>query len=67
MTDCPLTKGELECIECLSEGHNVPDVADMMHLSRWTVQSRVRDAKEKLGAGTAAGLVAIAVRKGWIS
>lgn len=67
MIDCPFTTRERECVKWLSEGHTVPEVADILGMAKYTVQVRIRDAKEKAGVSTAASLVAKSIRNGWIA
>jgi len=66
MTDCPLTAHELAVVKWLADGHIVPDIAEIEEKSPEAIKTRVQKARHKTGAATAAGLVGMALRNGWI-
>lgn len=67
MTDCPLTEKELACVRWLADGHHAHDIADIASRSIWTIRKHIENAHDKTGSATSAGLVAMALRRGWIS
>jgi DNA-binding NarL/FixJ family response regulator len=56
-----LTDRELEVFQMLGEGKSLDDVGDDLHLSRKTVETYRRRAKEKLGFDTVSDLLRYAV------
>lgn len=66
MTECPLTAKELECVKWLSEGHTAAEIATFVERGLPAVQTRIIRARTKTGSATAASLVAVSLRKGWI-
>lgn len=61
-----LTKGELEILLWLSNSKRNMDIAAIMEVSTNIIDQRVHVIKNKLGAGTTTGAVAIALRTGVI-
>ena len=59
-----LTDRELEVFELLGQGCTVPDIMEQLFLSRKTVETYRRRAKEKLGFSTVAELLRFAVQ--WV-
>ena len=57
-----LTDRELEVFEALGQGRTVPQIMEQLHLSRKTVETYRRRAKEKLGFSTVAELLRFAVQ-----
>lgn len=57
-----LTDREMAVFQMLGQGHNVEDIADRLNLSRKTVETYRRRAKEKLGFDTVAELLQYAVQ-----
>lgn len=58
---------ELELLKLLADGKRSKDIGYFMKASANVVDQRVMQLKNKLGAETNAGAVAIAFRKGWIA
>lgn len=65
--DRPLSGRELEVVRWLSVGLVKHEIADVMCVTVETVKSHVKNAKRVARAKTAAHLVAVALRNGWIS
>ncbi|MEM1126720.1 MAG: response regulator transcription factor [Bacteroidota bacterium] len=57
-----LTDREMAVFQMLGQGHNVNDIAERLSLSRKTVETYRRRAKEKLGFDTVAELLQYAVQ-----
>lgn len=57
-----LTDREMEVFQMLGEGKGVKDIADQLNLSRKTVETYRRRAKEKLDLGSVAELLQYAIR-----
>ena len=57
-----LTDRELAVFEMLGQGRSVPEIMDQLSLSRKTVETYRRRAKEKLGFGSVAELLRFAVQ-----
>ncbi len=66
MTNCPLTKSQIEVIVWLSNGKTQTDIAGFMNMNRKAIERRLDRARERAGAATTPSLVAMALRKGWI-
>lgn len=67
MTECPLTEKEINIVKLLADGHHAYEIADRTSRSIWTIRKHIENAHDKTGHATSAGLVAMALRKGWIS
>ena len=65
-TGTHLSRQEIKVIQHLAEGLNTKAIAELMHLSVHTIESHCKIARTKVGAKTAAELVAIAIRQGMI-
>lgn len=63
---CPLTSRRLKVIEQLATGAPAKLIATRLDTSIGSVQMHVQHALEKVKAGNAAGLVALAIREGWM-
>lgn len=61
------TDRELQILSLLAAGNTDAEIAERLELSPATVQTHVRNTKQKLGAKTRAQAVAIALRGGLIS
>jgi DNA-binding CsgD family transcriptional regulator len=57
-----LTDREMTVFQLLGEGHSVRDIAEQLDLSRKTIETYRRRAKEKLGFDTVAELLQYAVQ-----
>ena len=66
-TDKVLSPREREILELLSKGRSGEDAAVELGLSSETVRTHVRNAMNKLGAGTRVHAVALALQRGEIS
>lgn len=66
LKECPLTQKQLKVVEQLSTGAPAKLIADRLGTSIGSVQMHVQHALIKSRAGNAAGLVALAIREGWV-
>jgi len=68
MTDdqCQLSEGQVDVLRWLAEGKKADETSSILGISVSTVNMRIHLAKNRTGASTSAGLVAMAIRKGWI-
>ena len=57
-----LTDREIAVLQLLGEGNSVESIAERLHLSRKTVETHRRNAKEKLGFDSVSELLLFAVR-----
>ncbi len=57
-----LTDRELEVFQLLGQGYSVPEIMERLHLSRKTVETYRRRAKEKLGFESVSELLQFAVQ-----
>lgn len=64
--NCPLTTRELECVRGIADGGSQKSVARDLGISPHVVGSYLEKARFRTQIGTTAGLVALAIRKGWI-
>ncbi len=62
-----LTVREREILHLLAEGKSNKDIAGMLNLSLYTVETHRRNLQEKLNLHSLAELILYAVRKGLIS
>ncbi len=60
------TPRQKEIILHLSNGHTVEQIGERLAISHWTVRTHITDAFERCGANNSPGLIAMALRKGWI-
>lgn len=66
-TNCPLSQREVDVIELLAEGMTNKQAGAVLGLSELTVKSHLaRIAKRLEVTGDRSGLVAFAIRAGWI-
>lgn len=63
---CPLSHRQIEIIEWAAKGKTVPEIRDILGLSKFTVQVYIRNARYATGAATIASLVYMAVKNDWI-
>ena len=61
-----LTRRERQIVEMLARGSTGEQIAQELVLSPETVQKHVHNAKRKIGAGTRAHLIALAMTRGLI-
>lgn len=66
MSDCPLSPAEMRVLIFLSNGMAHKDIAAELDRSEMTITSHVRSSFQKTGTFNRHGLVAMALRKGWI-
>ena len=64
--ECPLTQLELNCVRWFADGHTAPEIAIFEQRRPAAIHTRVIKARDKTGTATIAGLVAMALRNGWI-
>lgn len=64
--ETPLSEKEKAVLEALSDDLSVKMIAHRLSLSEFTVQDHIKKIKTKLGAHTASGIVAHAIRSGMI-
>lgn len=64
---CPLTPRQVECVKLSADGYSQKRIAHALGLSFHTVSTYLRHARDVVGAGTETALVAIALRRGWIT
>ena len=62
----PLTPKELAIVRLLADGHDMAGAASVRGVSLSTVKAQILAASRRVGTHTAASLVAVALRKGWI-
>lgn len=62
-----LTAREREILHLLAEGKSNKDIASLLNLSQYTVETHRRNIQEKLNLHSLAELILYAVRKGVIS
>lgn len=67
MTECPLTEQQLEIVRWLSFGKTYSEAAEFTGISMKAAQRRVERAWVSTGTRDKTGLVAMALRKGWIN
>ena len=65
-TVLPLSPRQLECLALFADGHDAKLVAEMMRLTRSTVQAHLLAIREKLGAKSTLDAVVKALRQGII-
>ncbi|MBC7777239.1 MAG: response regulator transcription factor [Phycisphaerae bacterium] len=61
-----LSPRECEIIQGLSNDQNVKMIASKLHISPFTVQDHIKHIKCKMQVHTPGGIVAQALREGWI-
>ena len=64
--ECPFRRSELHVLRELSEGHLVKQIPPRLRCSENTINRMIADMKRITGKQTPAGLVAMALREGWI-
>lgn len=63
---CPFRESELKLLEELATGTMVKQAAHVLGRSEWTINRQISDMKRVSGKQTTAGIVAMAIRQGWI-
>lgn len=63
----PLSSREQQVLRLITLGHSVPEIAEHLAVSPWTVQTYVRRVYEKLGVSSKAAAVSTAYRLGLVS
>ncbi|MFK3847910.1 helix-turn-helix transcriptional regulator [Agrobacterium pusense] len=66
MCDCPLSETELRVVRWLSDGKDCQDIAIILERSKMTVTRHIASSYNKTGTHNMHGLVAFALRKGWL-
>lgn len=64
--ECPLTEPQLEVVRWLSLGKTYEEAAEILGCGLSGLQHRIARAWKNTGTCNATGLVAMALRKGWI-
>lgn len=64
---CPLTIREKEVLKLLAEGKNHQAIADLLHISRYTVRRHRSNIMKKLGLKSLAQLLKYALSRGYTS
>lgn len=67
MSECPLTPRQVHVLEWLSKGKTVGEISEITGRSKNTINGQIKAAFEQAGASNAVGLVAKAIRMGWIN
>lgn len=62
----PLSDREREVLQALADGKDVPEIAQLLHLSQHTVRNHIRHAMQKLGVRRQLDAVVAATRLGYI-
>lgn len=65
--DAPLSEKEIELIRWLSYGKNLDEIAEIVGTSRKALANRLDRAWDATGTSNRTALVAMALRKGWIT
>lgn len=63
---CPWQRHERVVVAALAAGMTAGEIAHQFKMSVWTVRLRIKTAKKAAGAHTLPGMVATALREGWI-
>ncbi len=66
-SECPLTNEQVEAVRWLSYGKTYSEAAEFMGISMKATQRRIERAWRVTGTFNKTALVAMALRKGWIS
>jgi len=66
MSECPLTRRETEIVSAFADGLFTKEVADRLRMTDNAVNSAFKIIRAKTGARNATGVVAKAIREGWI-
>lgn len=61
-----LSKRQLEALRFRADGHSLDQTAEFMGINRSSVSDLFQRAFDRTGTNNACGLVAMALRKGWI-
>lgn len=62
--DNPLTNTQLEMVVLLANGHNMAEIAALVHRSESSVKKTIAVAKDRAGAKSLAHLVSIVIASG---
>lgn len=63
---CPLTPAQIEVVQWLSHGKNYSDIAEIIGATSKAIYRRMDRAWVSTGTQNRHGIVAMALRKGWI-
>ena len=61
-----LTQREFQVFKLLSEGHTLPECANILHLSPKTVSNHFTQIRAKLGVSSPAEMARMAIRQGLV-
>jgi two-component system, NarL family, response regulator DesR len=64
--DCPLTDRELDVLQAVSQGLEVKEIADLVHLTMGTVRNYLTSVVSKLNARNRIDAIRIAREAGWL-
>ena len=64
---CPLGRRQVEIVRMMANGKSVREMSDVLGISHNTINSYIATALDVTGTHKATGLVAMCLRKGWIS
>lgn len=67
MSDAPLTPRQIEVVQLMADGKSAEEIGGILGLSYNTINSYVAKAFDATGTHKASGLVAMCLRRGWIS
>lgn len=61
-----LTQKQIEVIELIADGKTSRDIAEIIGMSKYGIDERIKKSLAATGAANSAALVAMCLRKGWI-
>lgn len=66
MTECPLTETQIEIVKLLADGKTYTDIEQFLGIKRGAIYRRMDRAFIRTGTLNVQGIVALALRRGWI-
>lgn len=64
---CPLTSSELEIVRRLADGQSAKEIAAVLGRSHFGINANTKIMRRTVDAKNSAALVAMALRRGWIT
>lgn len=64
---CPLGRRQVQVVSMMADGKSVKEMSDILGISHNTINSYIAAALDATGTHKATGLVAMCLRRGWIS
>lgn len=61
-----LTQKQIEVIELIADGKTSRDIAEIIGMSKYGIDERIKKSLAATGAANSTALVAMSLRKGWI-